>query len=129
MIISKQFIIFKRFLIIVTFILQYLFRIIKQICILCDFYNLKSVNIFIQLQLNEKEEQLVNEKKRRMTPEEEQQKLLASVKTDNQEISTMDRQNKELDERIRMMQEEMNEIDNELEDQQVGTDFIYYLIN
>lgn len=71
----------------------------------------------------------MNEKKRRMTPEEEQQKLLESVKTDNQEISTMDRQNKELDERIRMMQEEMNEIDNELEDQQVGTDFTYYLIN
>ena len=54
-----------------------------------------------------------------MSPEEEQKRLLANVKADNLEISTMDRQSKELDEKIRLMHEEMIQIESELEDQQV----------
>ena len=62
----------------------------------------------------------MEEEKTRLSPEEEQRRLLASVKADNQEIATMDRQSKELDEKIRMMQEELMQTETELEDQQVG---------
>lgn len=55
-----------------------------------------------------------------MSPEDEQRQLLASVKEHNQEISAMDRQNKESEERIRVMQDEIQQLENELEDQQVS---------
>ena len=59
-----------------------------------------------------------------MSPEEEQKRLLASVKADNLEISTMDRQLKELSEKMRLMHEELIQIETELEDQQVRLCFV-----
>ncbi|CAK8676216.1 intraflagellar transport protein 74 homolog [Clavelina lepadiformis] len=87
-----------------------------------DIIKQDAVKLYEKLnELNQKEEQLLEEERTRVSPEEEQRQLLASVKSHNQEISTMDRQNKELEEKIKVMQEELQQLQSELEDQQSET--------
>lgn len=65
-----------------------------------------------------KREQLEEEDKGRVSPEQEKEQLLSNVKMHNQDISVLDRQKKELNEKISAMQDEIQEIENELDDQE-----------
>lgn len=69
-------------------------------------------------ELMEKYEQLRHEQKKFSSPEDEKEELLAKVKSDNQEIATMERQTKEMDTRMIQCQEELQQIETAIEDQQ-----------
>ena len=71
-------------------------------------------------ELNQKKEQLEQEERARVSPEQEQQQLLSDVKMHNQDISALDRQNKELEESINRLQEELQDAEGALEDQEVS---------
>lgn len=80
---------------------------------------LEAVRLYDQLnQLQEKHDQLQQEQEKFSSPEAEKEQLLAKVKGDNQEIATMERQSKELEEKIKGYQDEMQQIESALEDQQ-----------
>ena len=66
-----------------------------------------------------KKEQLEEEDKTRLSPEKEQQQLVADVKMHNQDISVLDRQNNELEDKIQAMQDELHDIESSMEDQEV----------
>jgi len=68
-----------------------------------------------------KKEQLEEEDKTRLSPEKEQQQLVADVKMHNQDISVLDRQNNELEDKIQAMQDELHDIESSMEDQESET--------
>nr|XP_002128844.1 intraflagellar transport protein 74 homolog [Ciona intestinalis]XP_018667304.1 intraflagellar transport protein 74 homolog [Ciona intestinalis] len=84
-----------------------------------DAAKMEAVHLYKNLnELNEKREQLEEEDRSRLSPEQEQQQLLASVKSHNQEISVLDRQNRELGERMNILNDDLQQVENELEDQE-----------
>lgn len=79
---------------------------------------LEAVRLYEQMnELQEKHDQLQQEQETFSSPEAEKELLLTRVKSDNQEIASMERQSKELDERINIYQEELQQIESALEDQ------------
>jgi len=86
-----------------------------------DMMKQQAVRLYEKLNdLKQKQNQLEEEDQSNLSPEQEQQQLLATVKSLNQEISSMDRQSKELDDKVRAMQEELQQVEDELEDQEVN---------
>ena len=69
----------------------------------------------LQQKKEELEEQQTNDK----SPEEEQREVMGGVKQNNQEISALGRQGRDLDEKISKMQEEIGDIEGQLDDQEV----------
>ena len=69
----------------------------------------------MQQKKEELEEQQTNDK----SPEEEQREVMGGVKQNNQEISALGRQGRDLDEKISKMQEEIGDIEGQLDDQEV----------
>ena len=66
-----------------------------------------------------KKEELEVDKKSEVSPEQEQKEIMGGVKQNNQEIAALDRQGRDLDEKISKMQDEISEIENQLDDQEV----------
>lgn len=69
-------------------------------------------------ELESKRNALQEEAKTRGSPAEEREKLLKQVKEDNQEIASMDRQSRELQEKIEQMQHEISQLDLDIEESQ-----------
>ncbi|XP_066960218.1 intraflagellar transport protein 74 homolog isoform X1 [Macrobrachium rosenbergii] len=78
-----------------------------------------AVVLYEKLQeLEEKRDEIINENQKRGTPKEERERLLLQVKEDNGEIATMERQIGEVQEQIKGIQDETNQLDQELEENQ-----------
>ncbi|XP_072172439.1 intraflagellar transport protein 74 homolog [Diadema setosum] len=79
----------------------------------------EAVRLYEQLhELEDKKNQLIAEEQSRGTPAEEREKLLKQVKEDNQEIGSMERQTKEIHEKLENVQEELRHLDMDLEEHQ-----------
>lgn len=77
----------------------------------------EAVKLFERLrELGEKKSVLEEEQKKRGTPAQERERLLAQVKEDNSELSSMERQASEARERLGKLQEELAQLDQELEE-------------
>ncbi|KAL1429082.1 hypothetical protein MTO96_016813 [Rhipicephalus appendiculatus] len=77
----------------------------------------EAVKLYERLrELGEKKALLEEEQKKRGTPAQERERLLAQVKEDNSELSSMERQASEARERLGKLQEELAQLDQELEE-------------
>ncbi|XP_049275459.1 intraflagellar transport protein 74 homolog isoform X2 [Rhipicephalus sanguineus] len=77
----------------------------------------EAVKLYERLrELGEKKSLLEEEQKKRGTPAQERERLLAQVKEDNSELSSMERQASEARERLGKLQEELAQLDQELEE-------------
>jgi intraflagellar transport protein 74 len=68
------------------------------------------------LEAEEKRDALLREAHSQETPEEERERLLAQVKIDNLEITTLERQIAEISDQIKKAQEEIQTMDQEIEE-------------
>lgn len=79
----------------------------------------EAVRLYEQLhELEERKSQLIAEEQSKGTPAEEREKLLKQVKEDNQEIGSMERQTKEIREKMETVREELQQLDMDLEEHQ-----------
>ncbi|XP_005105393.1 intraflagellar transport protein 74 homolog [Aplysia californica] len=79
----------------------------------------EAVRLYDQLhELEIKRDGLVEEAKSKGSPAEEREKLLKQVKEDNQEIASMERQTRELQEKIEGMQDNIQQLDLDIEENQ-----------
>ncbi|XP_076440903.1 intraflagellar transport protein 74 homolog [Babylonia areolata] len=79
----------------------------------------EAVRLYDQLhELETKRGSLQEEARMRGTPAEEREKLLKQVKEDNQEIASMERQTKELQEKMDQMRDEITQLDLDIEENQ-----------
>lgn len=77
------------------------------------------VRLYDQLHdLETKRDSLLEEMKLRGSPAEERERLLKQVKEDNQEIASIERQTRELQEKIEQMHEEIQQLDMDIEENQ-----------
>ncbi|XP_023331645.1 intraflagellar transport protein 74 homolog [Eurytemora carolleeae] len=65
-----------------------------------------------------KKEALLSDEKLRGTPQQERERLLEQVKNDNAEISTMERQILEVGDKLRLLQEEREQLEQDMEENQ-----------
>ncbi|XP_059142911.1 intraflagellar transport protein 74 homolog [Physella acuta] len=78
-----------------------------------------AVRLYDQIhELEVKRDALIEEAKTRGSPAEEREKLLKQVKEDNQEIASMERQTREIQEKIDQMQEDIQQLDQDIEENQ-----------
>ncbi|CAL1539936.1 unnamed protein product [Lymnaea stagnalis] len=79
----------------------------------------EAVRLYDQIhELEVKRDALIEEAKTRGSPAEEREKLLKQVKEDNQEIASMERQTREIQEKIDQMQEDIQQLDQDIEENQ-----------
>jgi len=79
----------------------------------------EAVKLYEQLaSVQGKRDSLVAEEKERGTPQQERERLLGQVKNDNGEISIMERQIQEVTERMKVLQEERDQLDQDMEENQ-----------
>ena len=79
----------------------------------------EAVGLYEQLrEAEDKRDQLLEEERQRGTPAQERERLLQQVKDDNAEISTMERQVAEMQDKIVHLQEEMSQLDQDIEENQ-----------
>ncbi|CAG0898461.1 unnamed protein product [Cyprideis torosa] len=69
-------------------------------------------------ELEEQHANLLSEETQRGTPAQERERLFAQVKDDNAEIAVMERQSTEIQDALRNMEEEIEQLDMELEESQ-----------
>ena len=60
----------------------------------------------------------MSDEKLRGTPQQERERLLDQVKNDNAEISTMERQIQEVGDKMRVFQEEREQLEQDMEENQ-----------
>ncbi|RUS78399.1 hypothetical protein EGW08_013847 [Elysia chlorotica] len=79
----------------------------------------EAVRLYDQLhELEIKRDSLVEEAKSKGSPAEEREALLKQVKEDNQEIASMERQTREIQEKIDQLQEDIQQLDLDIEENQ-----------
>ncbi|XP_055885868.1 intraflagellar transport protein 74 homolog [Biomphalaria glabrata] len=79
----------------------------------------EAVRLYDQIhEFEVKRDALIEEAKTRGSPAEEREKLLKQVKEDNQEIASMERQTREIQEKIDQMQEDIQQLDQDIEENQ-----------
>lgn len=82
-------------------------------------YKQEAVRLHEQLrELEDKRDQLMKEVSTKLTPDEERSRLLKQVKDDHAELATMERQIKEINERLQSVQDENQQLEQDLEDNQ-----------
>merc|ERR1719376_775758 len=90
-----------------------------QVSISGDPLKTEAVRLYEQLStLQQKKEELEQQSATDKSPEEEQKEGMGGVKQNNQEISALGRQGRDLDEKISQMQEEIGDIESQLDDQE-----------
>merc|ERR1719376_1535550 len=90
-----------------------------QVSISGDPLKTEAVRLYEQLStLQQKKEELEQQSATDKSPEEEQKEVMGGVKQNNQEISALGRQGRDLDEKISQMQEEIGDIESQLDDQE-----------
>ncbi|GFN79127.1 intraflagellar transport protein 74 homolog [Plakobranchus ocellatus] len=79
----------------------------------------EAVRLYDQLhELEVKRDSLLEEAKSKGSPAEERESLLKQVKEDNQEIASMERQTREIQEKIDQLQEDIQQLDLDIEENQ-----------
>ncbi|GFS09394.1 intraflagellar transport protein 74-like protein [Elysia marginata] len=79
----------------------------------------EAVRLYDQLhELEVKRDSLLEEAKSKGSPAEEREALLKQVKEDNQEIASMERQTREIQEKIDQLQEDIQQLDLDIEENQ-----------
>ncbi|KAK3786793.1 hypothetical protein RRG08_061344 [Elysia crispata] len=79
----------------------------------------EAVRLYDQLhELEMKRDSLLEEAKSKGSPAEERETLLKQVKEDNQEIASMERQTREIQEKIDQLQEDIQQLDLDIEENQ-----------
>uniref|UniRef100_A0A2C9LAM1 Intraflagellar transport protein 74 homolog n=1 Tax=Biomphalaria glabrata TaxID=6526 RepID=A0A2C9LAM1_BIOGL len=79
----------------------------------------EAVRLYDQIhEFEVKRDALIEEAKTRGSPAEEREKLLKQVKEDNQEIASMERQTREIQEKIDQMLEDIQQLDQDIEENQ-----------
>ncbi|BFZ16629.1 hypothetical protein BsWGS_19668 [Bradybaena similaris] len=79
----------------------------------------EAVRLYDQIhELEIKRDSLIDEAKAKVSPAAEREKLLKQVKEDNQEIASMERQTREIQEKIVQMHEDIQQLDYDIEENQ-----------